>query len=56
MRESTISQKGSIFIICISDNNNLKTIETYSKERALFICMCWDTGLKNIEDFEKEGL
>lgn len=56
MRESIIAQKNNIFIITLYDKDIIKTIEVSSKERALFICMCWDTGLKTIEDFKSEGL
>jgi hypothetical protein len=56
MRESTIEQKESIFIVRLYEKVLVKVINASSKHEAEFISRCWDSGIFSKDEFDATGL
>lgn len=54
MRESTIEQKDSIFIVRLYDRVLVRVVQASSINEAQFISRCWDSGMFTREEIERD--
>ena len=52
MRESTIEQKDSIFIVRLYERVLIKVVHVSSRDEAQFISSCWDSGIFSKDEFD----
>jgi hypothetical protein len=52
MRESTIEQRDSIFIVRLYERVLIKVIHASSRDEAQFISRCWDSGIFSREELD----
>ena len=51
MRESTIEQKGDVFIVRLFEKVLIKTVQVNSLYEANFVSHCWDSGIFDKDEF-----
>lgn len=56
MRESTIQQEDSTFIVRLYEKVLIKVINASSRQEAEFISRCWDSGIFSKDEFDYTGL
>lgn len=56
MRESTIEQKDSTFIVRLYEKVLVKIVTASSRHEAEFISRCWDSGIFSKDEFDATGL
>ena len=52
IRESTIEQKDSIFVVRLYERVLVKVVHASSRDEAQFICRCWDSGIFSREELD----